>query len=116
MQVGDVASACISIETLKKERAVEVQVNYAPPLSYFTPRPGFPLPSGVTLPTVPPTPPPSSLPSGVAYGLILKVTYSDEVGPLYRIGSNMLVIRKHKCKKEVQMSFVNVHGIGPFTK
>ena len=62
--------------TLKKEGVLEVQVNYVPPqppstsapTTHFTPYPGFPLP---------PTPPPSSLPSGVAYGLIWKVTYSE---------------------------------------
>ena len=42
----------------------------------------------------------------------------DEVGPLYRIGSNMLAIRDLQCKQNVKLSFafVNVHGIGPFTK
>ena len=41
----------------------------------------------------------------------------DEVGPLYRIGSNMLAIRELQCKEDVKVSFafVNVHGIGPFT-
>ena len=76
--------------TLKKEGVLEVQVNYVPPpppststpstsapTTHFPLPPGFTLPPGVTLPTVPPTPPPSSLPSGVSYGLIWKVTYSE---------------------------------------
>ena len=71
--------------TLKKEGVLEVQVNYVPPpppstsapTTPFSLPPGFTLPPGVTLPTVPPTPPPSSLPSGVAYGLIWKVTYGE---------------------------------------
>ena len=70
--------------TLKKEGVLEVQVNYVPPPPPSTSAPTisaptthFPLPQGVTLPTVPPTPPPSSLLSGVAYGLIWKVTYSE---------------------------------------
>ena len=45
--------------TLKKEGVLEVQVNYVPPT------------------TPPPQLQPSSLPSGVAYGLIWKVTYSE---------------------------------------
>ena len=77
--------------TLKKEGVLEVQVNYVPPpppstsapttsapTTHFPLPPGFTPPPGVTLPTVPPTPPPSSLPSGVAYGLIWKVTYSED--------------------------------------
>ncbi len=65
--------------TLKKEGVLEVHVNYVPPPPPSTSAPSthFPLPPGVTLPTVPPTPPPSSLLSGVAYGLICKVTYSE---------------------------------------
>ena len=54
--------------TLNKEGVLEVQINYVPPLPPTTP---FPLPLGFTLP------PPSSLPSGVAYGIIWKVTYSE---------------------------------------
>ena len=46
--------------TLKKEGVLEVQVNYVPPT------------------TTPPQLQPSSLPSGVAYGLIWKVTYSED--------------------------------------
>ena len=43
---------------------------------------------------------------------------SREVGPLYRIGSNMLAIRDLQCKQNVKLSFafVNAHGIDPFTK
>ena len=71
--------------TLKKEGVLEVQVNYvpppppstSPPTTPFSLPPGFTLPPGVTLPTVPPSPPSSSLQSGVAYGLIWKVTYSE---------------------------------------
>ena len=62
--------------TLKKEGVLEVQVNYVPPQPSTTSAPTthFPLPPGFTLP---PLPPPRSLPSGVAYGLIWKVTYSE---------------------------------------
>ena len=59
--------------TLKKEGVLEVQLNYVPPPPPpppppFTPFPGF---------TLPPQLQPSSLPSGVAYGLIWKVTYGE---------------------------------------
>ena len=146
--------------TLKKEGVLEVQVNYVPPPPPSTPTP-FTLPLDFTFPPdySPPPPPASSLLSGVAYGLIWKVTYSEggqrlsryisqvqywllalneypcsgscfslqhlpfillpnEVGPLYRIGSNMLAIRDLQCKQNMQLSFalVNVHGIGPFTR
>ena len=82
--------------TMKTEGVLEVQVNYVPPpppstsapttsaptTSFtlptgFTLPPGFTLPTSVTPSTVAPTPPPSSLPSGVAYGLIWKVTYGE---------------------------------------
>ena len=41
----------------------------------------------------------------------------DEVGSLYRIGSNMLAIRDLQCRQNVQLAFalVNKHGIGPFS-
>ena len=68
--------------TLKKEGVLEVQINYVPPppsTTHFPLSSGFTLPPGVTLP-----PPPSSLPSGVAYGLIWKVTYSERGQTLTR--------------------------------
>ena len=84
-EMPELAMDYTSNVTLKKEGVLEVQVNYVPPpppstsepTTHFPLPPGFTPPPGVTLPTVPPTPPPSSLPSGVAYGLIWKVTYSE---------------------------------------